>query len=103
VSWITFDMIGEEDALKRSARLKTGTPQLGLHTEKEQVVAIDLAAASYERAVQAHERRDSVAMAFEIGYIKAISELAEAEGARVVVEITQEQILRLDAIFTQIT
>jgi hypothetical protein len=103
VSWITYDMIGEEDALKKSARLSTSTPKLGLHTEEEQAVALNLAEAAYERAVEAHERRDPIAMASEIGYIKAISELAEAERASVVFEITRDQVLRLDAIFTQIT
>lgn len=78
-------------------------PRLGLHTQEEVGKALDMAGAAYNRALDAYyQGKDAVAIAFEIGYIKAISDLAEAEGARGLMSITRENVARLDAYLSEL-
>lgn len=55
---------------------------MGLHTKEEAGHVLDLETSAYNRALDAVDRREPVAVIFELGYIKAISDLADAQIAR---------------------
>lgn len=77
-------------------------PRLGLHTEQEINEAETMADEAFNRAHLAYKDRDTAAMAFEMGYIKAISDLAMKEGARSLGIKTQNLLRGLDDYFASL-
>ena len=55
--------------------------ELGLHTKDEQDQAMGMVSKSHARGVEAAERGDRAALAFETGFIHAIMALAKLAGA----------------------
>jgi hypothetical protein len=55
-------------------------PKLGLHTEEEQLQAVDLVADSFARGQDAARDRNIFGLSSEIGYLHAVRDLARQEG-----------------------
>lgn len=76
------------------ARNKRGS-NLGLHTQQERDDAMRMAMKALESGVKAVNAQDIRALHHWIGYIEAIRDLAENEGAIVMVSDLEEIIMRL--------
>lgn len=77
-------------------------PFMGLHAQEEVRQAEMMANEAFDMAVRAHDRRDAVAMAFEIGYIKAIADLALKEGSHSLETMARGLLRRLDIDFRKL-
>lgn len=69
--------------------------RMGLHTEDEQVQAVDFAADSLARGLEAAEGNNIFVLSKEIGYLQSIADLATAEGAEAVAGIARVNQLKL--------
>lgn len=74
-------------------------PSLGLHTREEIRQAELMANEAFDMAMKAHDREDAIAMAFEMGYLKAIADLAMKEGAESLEAMTRGLLRRVDMDF----
>lgn len=68
---------------------------LGLHTKKERREALGLATQAYHNAVEASQSGDPLSMVSEMGYIRAIGQLAMQEGADDLASICRTQTIDL--------
>lgn len=68
---------------------------LGLHTLEEQSVALRMAMAAEEAADLYVRRRNFPGLSFEYGYVRAIRDLAEVEGASKLVKALDPIVLKL--------
>lgn len=58
------------------------SPTLGLHTKKEREVAYTMVYDAHDRGFRAARMGNPVGLSSEIGYLKAIAELARMEDAK---------------------
>jgi hypothetical protein len=77
-------------------------PLMGLHTQEEQIQAVDMAADSLARGIEAASARNLFGLASEVGYLRALADLAMAEGAQPVATIAQQNADALVSKFGQI-
>lgn len=70
-------------------------PGLGLHTEDEQIQAVDFAADALARGLEAADGSNIFVLSKEIGYLQSIADLAMAEGVEAVAGIARANQLRL--------
>lgn len=61
--------------------MKRTRPTLGLHTVKERVDALAMAKDAYKTGLQAAEGGAPMEVAFYVGYLKSLSDLARQEHA----------------------
>jgi len=65
-------------------------PELGLHTQEEQIQAVDMAADALSRGLDAAASNNLFGIATEVGYLRALADLAESEGAPALASIAQQ-------------
>lgn len=65
-------------------------PELGLHTQEEQLQAVDMATDAFSRGQDAAASNNLFGIATEIGYLRALQEIAVAEGAEALATIAQQ-------------
>lgn len=70
-------------------------PNMGLHTEDEQVQAVDLAADSLSRGLEAASSNNLFGLSKEIGYLESIADLAKSEGVESVASIALANQIKL--------
>lgn len=98
------------DAVRRlaaevRARMSTTTlqgPMMGLHSQEEQIEAVDMAADALSRGLDAAAANNLFGIATEVGYLRALQELAVAEGAQALATIAQQNADALVSRFRQL-
>lgn len=77
-------------------------PLMGLHTQEEQIQAVDMAADSLARGIDAAASRNLFGLASEVGYLRALADLAISEGVEAVATIAHQNANELVARFGQL-
>jgi len=77
-------------------------PLMGLHTQEEQIQAVDMAADSLARGIDAAASRNLFGLASEVGYLRALADLALSEGVEALATIAHQNANELVARFGQI-
>lgn len=86
--------LAEEAMLKEfpeaSEYLKPPKSQMGLHTQEEQIQAVDMAADALSRGLDAAASNNLFGLATEIGYLRALTDLALSEGVEALATISSQ-------------
>lgn len=64
--------------------------EMGLHTQEEQIEAVDMAADALSRGLDAAASNNLFGIATEVGYLRALADIAIAEGAEALATIAQQ-------------
>lgn len=79
-----------------------GKSEMGLHTQEEQIQAVDMAADSLARGLDAATAHNLFGLATEVGYLRALADLAIAEGVEGLATIAKQNAAVLIARFEKI-
>lgn len=81
--------------------------ELGLHTQEEQIEAVDMAADALSRGLDAAASNNLFGIAAEVGYLRAMTDLAISEGVEALATISSQHanmlISKFQTIYAQIT
>lgn len=91
-----------EERKRIEAEKKMKNPNMGLHTEEEQVQAVDLVADSFARGQDAIRERNIFGISSEIGYLHAVRDLAMQEGVEGLATIANKNMETLAQAFEQL-
>lgn len=64
--------------------------EMGLHTQEEQIQAVDMAADALSRGLEAAASNNLFGLATEIGYLRALTDLALSEGVEALATISSQ-------------
>jgi hypothetical protein len=91
-----------EERKRIEAEKKMKKPKMGLHTEDEQLQAVDLIADSFGRGQDAARERNLFGLSSEIGYHNAVRDLALQEGVEGLATIANKNLETLGQAFEQL-
>lgn len=80
--------------------------EMGLHTQEEQIEAVDMAADALSRGLDAAAANNLFGLATEIGYLRALTDLALSEGVEALATIAHQHanllVSKFESMYSQI-